>query len=411
MMEDWIKTSQLWPMVLVLFLLVSLTSCVIGYQIGKTGNLDRFSGQIVDTISVDFGNSDKTIGKQTQKEYRFTVRGKVQYEDGKPYKFGRIELRSTPRFTISDEYGRFEFTDVEVGKHTVSIVMDGKVIASGLFTLESTSMNTSRQLVALENGTYLVLSPVSVSMVQLVLELDENNGVFNMLIKQGTDIGVPDAPLDSGIIDGKKDPKEPLPDEKPSKPYNPETPDNPGGGLPEDEKPNSGGGGGPAPSDPVKPTTPANIAVSDDSALWQQSTSVDIFAERPGNQGVQTIDGKSVIAPGSGGVYLFKIKNTNSFPIGYSIHLSEVNQNILELPMKYRILSGISGTNYVGGADWKTAKNILVDSAGLNPDETAYYTLQWKWDNSNNALDTKIGEQKGTTLYIIDIVVSAEALV
>lgn len=154
------------------------------------------------------------------------------------------------------------------------------------------------------------------------------------------------------------------------------------------------------------------ITVSDDGSapaeIWTQSTSVDIFAERPGNSGVNTIDGVNVIAPGSNGKYIFKIQNPDKFPVKFTLTLLEKDENNPELPMKYRLMEGVSGNDYFGGDSWKSAGDISSEAVTLAAGEVNYYTLEWKWDSISDATDTVIGMQTGDPVYILEIVVNAQ---
>lgn len=157
--------------------------------------------------------------------------------------------------------------------------------------------------------------------------------------------------------------------------------------------------------------TEPQITVTDDilpSQIWMQTTSVDIFAERPGNSGVSTINGANVIAPGSNGKYVFKVENPEKYPVKYTVTLIETDEHNPELPMKYRLMQGVSGSGYVGGNEWKVAADISSASVSLAPGEHSYYTLEWKWDSTDDSTDTEIGMQGGNPVYILEIVINAQ---
>ena len=153
------------------------------------------------------------------------------------------------------------------------------------------------------------------------------------------------------------------------------------------------------------------ITVSDGdvfSQIWTQTTSVDIFADRPGNSGVISIDGENVIAPGSNGKYIFKIQNPENFPTEYTVTLKETDENNPALPMRYRLLQGVSGSDYIGGNVWKTASEISLGGVLLSAGEDNYYTLEWRWDSASDSTDTALGMQTGNPVYILEIVVTAQ---
>ena len=137
-------------------------------------------------------------------------------------------------------------------------------------------------------------------------------------------------------------------------------------------------------------------------------STIDLFAERSGNFGVQTIAGKNVIAPGSHGSYLFRVKNPESRPLEYKITLSETDENNPKLPMKYRLKNGTGGTEYIGGDAWRSADSILVDWTNIGAGLVAYYTLEWRWDPANDSTDTAIGTQSGNTAYVLNIIINAQ---
>lgn len=157
--------------------------------------------------------------------------------------------------------------------------------------------------------------------------------------------------------------------------------------------------------------TAPQIVVSDGnspSLIWTQSTSVDIFAERSGNNGVTTIDGVNVIAPGSNGKYIFRIQNPEKYPVVYTVTLLETDENNPPLPMKYRLMEGISGNGYIGGNNWKVAGDISSQAVTLAAGQDTYYTLEWKWDSTSDVTDTALGMQTGNPVYILEIVVNAQ---
>lgn len=145
--------------------------------------------------------------------------------------------------------------------------------------------------------------------------------------------------------------------------------------------------------------------------LWDQETPAHIFSERLGNQGVRTFDGMNVIAPGSNGTFIFAIENPEAYPVEYSITLSHEDENSPRLPVRYRLINDVippelaREEDFILGKQWRAAEDTVLPSVWLAPDSARFYTLQWQWDPSDNAVDTAIGTQQGHPVYRLRIYV------
>lgn len=400
--------------ILFLVLLVALSSSVIGYLIGRIVSLDYFTGQVIDTINIEFG---KFINPPAPlPTYQINVVGIVQYTDGTPYANGTIELRSDPRYTTTNSFGRFEFLDVEEGQHIISVMDGTRVLASTTVNFRIDAFINVKQIVRLDTGGYLIRIPLQVEVLNVILELDRNAILMGeenaMIIRLPYEDSVPTNPTnptDPGYPDN------PGGDIDPGNPTDPEDPDVPGGAI-EPEDPT-------IPSGPITPTDPPVVvpppppepprpefSVTDEYALgrfWNNTTSVDIFGERAGNHGVQTIGGQKVIAPGSYGKFIFKVMNSNDFEIDITIDLHESDANLPNIPMIYRLKRGVAGENFVGGNAWRDA-SAITEFVTMSPNSESYYTLEWEWDASSNSIDTAIGNQLTLPLYILDIIILAQ---
>lgn len=73
-----------------------------------------YSGIVTDGIVIRF------VYKEDSARF-VTVRGSVAYADGTPIAGKRIEIHSTPRYTVTDDKGYYEVEYVEVGEHTFTI--------------------------------------------------------------------------------------------------------------------------------------------------------------------------------------------------------------------------------------------------------------------------------------------------
>lgn len=425
-------SSQLRLGIILLLILVAFSFSIIGFLIGRTGNYEHYTGQIIDTITIGSGQSTKAT---PPKVIKIKIYGRVLYSDGSPYSYGKVELRSTPRYTETDADGRFEFADVEPGKHIISIFKGGAIVASADITIKREVLITSNQVVKIKDNTFYILAPLDLFEIDLLFNVDTVAQFDNVEQLDGTpipglsprvnlEIVMDPKPLPPSIpikppvlppttppekIDGNGD----LPDEEgdivpPSIPTKPPIlpPTTPGGGT--------GGGTGGTPGGggfiPAPERAP-NIVAGDNlnpTQAWATLSTIDLFAERSGNYGVQTISGKNVIAPGSHGSYVFRIKNPETKLLAYSISLSETDENNPRLPMMYRLKRGTSGTDYIGGNGWKSADNLSLGLTPIPAGAVSYYTLEWKWDSSNDSLDTSIGKQSGTPVYILNIIVTAQ---
>lgn len=98
---------------------------------------------------------------------------------------------------------------------------------------------------------------------------------------------------------------------------------------------------------------------------------------------------QKIIAPMSNSSYNFVVKNTFNEKLIYSIKTEELNK--LGINMKYRLrLNNVyvigNETMYVDIQDLNLNNVILFENS------SDIYTLEWKWENSNN--DTRIGESE-----------------
>ena len=138
---------------------------------------------------------DKVITVTTEDETAapkdtYTVKGKVTL-NGQPLSKVDLELRSTLKTTKTDSSGKFVFTDVEPGKHSLTALKDGKVIGYLSFELKK---DNKTDVVLLEDGTYTVSVAENGAGVELHLTLNEEAGTL--------------APTEIGTIE-KADPNSP----------------------------------------------------------------------------------------------------------------------------------------------------------------------------------------------------------
>jgi len=348
--EEQIMPRRLWFLLLLLLLLLSLSFSYIGYLIGKSVNLDDFTGRIVDTIELNLGGNGQTTDATPVTLYQFDITGTVLYTDGTPYRNGIIELRSDVRYTITDANGHFEFLRVTEGQHTISVIEGTRRVAYTTVTFTGASSVRVKQTIQLGNGHYLIKIPLEVTIINLVVQLKQESGQEVIVLDPETVL----------------EPEPGSPDRAPDMIV----------------------------SDTIAPTQ-----------IWQQATAVDIFAPRDGNIGVSNIRGDTVISPGATGRYIFKIKNPEEFTIIYQINLLEEDQNFPKLPMRYRLTQGVIKSSTNDYYDWKSAQDVAVRNGTLAANSETYYTLEWQWQDTSDSIDTAIGMQQGNPVYILDILI------
>ncbi|MBR2309423.1 MAG: carboxypeptidase regulatory-like domain-containing protein [Oscillospiraceae bacterium] len=138
---------------------------------------------------------DKEITVTTEDEpvapkETYTVKGKVTL-NGQPLSEVDLELRSTLKTTKTDSSGKFVFTDVEPGQHSLTALRNGKVIGYLSFELKK---DNKADVALLEDGTYTVSIDQNGAGVELHLVLNEEAGTL--------------APTEIGTIE-KADPNSP----------------------------------------------------------------------------------------------------------------------------------------------------------------------------------------------------------
>lgn len=453
------KSRAIPVLLLILLLLFSVSSYVIGYHIGRSVDRSWFSGEIIDTINITSGNDRHLLPVG----YQLDIRGQIFYTDGTPYAYGDVELHSNVQYATTDEIGYFEFNNIELGPHTIYVVKDGEILSKYNITTERSDHYGDVEIVGQEDGKYKIMIPIEVTIVDLVLEIDIDNSDRTMNILMNpvqplqpgnpaeTDVPyTPFIPRKTGPSGGTQEsgskgatgttdspdvsdelikPGTPGDTEQPGLPETPTVPDKdeaPGAPGTSPDKPDiSEVPTGPEkeipdiplnPSEPVsppvnpKPDRSPGLIVSDETAnmkKWTVLTSVDIFQERPGNTGVRTIDGKNVIAPGATGRYIFKVKNPEPYPVEYTISLAETDENYPKLPLQYRLGTGISGSKYTRNDAWKKASDTVLSSSLEAYGDEEFYTLEWKWASQGDAHDTLLGTQTGNEVYVLYIVIQA----
>ena len=122
---------------------------------------------------------DKTLTIITENEVppaqtkTYTVRGTVT-QNGEPIAGVTLELRSTVKTAVTDNNGKFSFSDVECGKHSLTAIKDGKITGYLEFVLnESYSADFRIE----DNGIYTVTANRNEVGVDLVLDLTDSGAL------------------------------------------------------------------------------------------------------------------------------------------------------------------------------------------------------------------------------------------
>ena len=131
-----------------------------------------------------------TEDEDTEFEDRYIVKGKATLNDA-PLADVDLELRSTLKTTKTDENGKFVFTDVEPGKHSLTALKDGKVIGYLCFALEA---DVQVDVSLLDDGTYTVSIDKNSAGVELHLILNEDDGTLDPVDVEPVQKADPDTP-------------------------------------------------------------------------------------------------------------------------------------------------------------------------------------------------------------------------
>lgn len=141
--------------------------------------------------------------------------------------------------------------------------------------------------------------------------------------------------------------------------------------------------------------SPGILTVEEGSSgrAWEADQQLDIFDS--------AYYGGQVIAPGSTGTYNFILKNRSTLAADYRISLGE--QNTYGVPMMFR-LKDSKGDD----STWGVVSGVGA-TGSLEPGEGMEYTLEWKWNTTDDLTDTLLGiaARDGVT-YTLDIHVEAE---
>lgn len=161
--EEHSNTQKYIPLLLILLLLALISSCIVGYILGKN-TLPDSAGQIMDTFFL----------KQTDQpvESVFHLTGQILLSDGTPYANGIVQLHSEVQETRTDAQGHFSFFHVEKGTHTVSVIDEnGSVLSECQIDLSTETDNAGVRIQEQSAGQYFVEIAADVRLLEVVLEI------------------------------------------------------------------------------------------------------------------------------------------------------------------------------------------------------------------------------------------------
>ncbi len=113
---------------------------------------------------------------------------------------------------------------------------------------------------------------------------------------------------------------------------------------------------------------------------------------------VVSADGDAVVAPGTSGEYVFRIRNTDKIPVIYSVVLDgffSIEDTEHLIPILVR-MKGNEGDYLIGSeTEWSPISKLknISDAGTLKGKTSRYYTIEWMWpfESGNDALDTMLG--------------------
>jgi len=327
--------------------------------------------------------------------YIIDVEGTVLYSDNTPYSNKTVELRSTPRYTRTDQNGHFVFRAVKVGVHTISVFDEsGNIVASCNTNISVDKNTTGIGNVSFTNNTYIihVSANVEVLEIKLVLDTDDEGnaqGISNLEI-----ISVETTPPQ------QEDPGNEPPDE----PEQPGEPDQPGeepnppvpGGTTGGGVGGSGGGGGGGGGTPPE----FNVYDSNSTASFGHTAAAQI----------NIFGSEKRIAPGMKGSYRFTVDNTkngSNFLCTVEFAAIDTLPSGSKIPMVFRLKAGNS---YVAGdaVTWESLDQLDQDMI-VTGNSKLTYTMEWYWPEGGNDNQYRAYSQDAGYSYNLKIEVTAQS--
>ena len=150
---------------LALLLLFFLSSYLVFFLTGKNG--DRPVKLASDTIVLTPEGGETSTA--------FHMGGRILYEDGTPFAGGTVELHSKARTTVTDEYGRFLFDQVESGEHELKAVdPQGRALAECRFLLSKNEMEEPLFFIEKGSGEYELQTNINLRLLEITAQIRED---------------------------------------------------------------------------------------------------------------------------------------------------------------------------------------------------------------------------------------------
>lgn len=132
------------------------------------------------------------------------------------------------------------------------------------------------------------------------------------------------------------------------------------------------------------------INIYSEDKNWYKNENINLFQNINKN-------GEKIIWPGASGSYSFIINNKSSQDIYYKFNMQDKNEDNINI--KYRLKMN---NTYILGDEttWLSIENMNIDNIYELKDSKTIYTLEWKWEYSNN--DTQIAKE-GLATYTVYI--------
>ena len=160
------------------------------------------------------------------------------------------------------------------------------------------------------------------------------------------------------------------------------------------------------------------MEVSDENTVWQGETKVEIFRMSYDNESgevtVRSSRGDKVLAPGTGNVYEFALKNTDKLALDFTVSMEAYfSDPALAIPVDVRV-SDYAGNYLAGSADAMVdvlELNEVEQSSNINPGYVYPYTLEWEWpfESGDDAYDTMLGNMAVEEDLSLTIVIKTSA--
>lgn len=429
-MEEKKKRKALLPLFLLLLFFLLATSCIVGFLLGRTTEPGRY-GALIDTIVLSPDGTEATptptpvpslppaavtatptlpavtatpapalpavTGPAAERPPEpISLLGVVRYTDGAPFTRGAVELRSAPRYSQVSDTGRFRFDAVEPGEHRLAVLdTQGNVLASRTIrvdrdAVENAYMEYEETVCVLHIQTFTVE-------VDVELTLDLPGATLDVDLAHPTDAPatesptVTDTPTATPAVPPTATPvipltpaPTPIPSPRPTSTVRP---------TPDDD-----------PTPTPTPTGPVEVYHGESGVTWTQEAEIDLFRPLDGSP-------KRLLAPGSQGYYLFRLKNGRGGKVGFTLAIQEGSFHV---PLEYRVIPDSDRDKpeselpawQPAALDAETVSQPLVLEDGTQ----AYYRVEWRWPfHGDAAADTALGTREDR-IYTLKLTIRAEDL-